>query len=111
MRPCRRAYIAATLTAAVAASPVTSIAAAPSTFVTPPWNAPFAHHGYQCVDASVNHAPRQENNTRWAFYAIPEGDPPPDGFPIYLEFLAEPFGDGQFDQAPGKSYLYCRLVP
>ena len=55
----------------------------------PAWDAPFEHQGYQCTDASLDHAPYQENNTRWSFWSVPAGEPPSGGWPIYVEFLAE----------------------
>ena len=28
-----------------------------------------------------------QNNTRFSFYALPEGAPPTGGFPLYIDFL------------------------
>lgn len=61
--------------------------------VTPPWNYALSKQGASCVDASEDHLPFTENNTRWSFYALPEGAAPAGGWPIYIDFLAEPYGD------------------
>ena len=71
----------------------------------PPFDAPFGQQRVAaCVDASTSHAIGTANNTRWTFVGVPQGTPPPGGFPIFLSLLPWPdtpentnvtaFGDG-----------------
>lgn len=57
--------------------------------VEPEWDFDMskqARSGSVCFDASTNHAPAMENNTRWAHWAAPIGAPPPTGFPFFVFF-------------------------
>eukprot|EP00038_Savillea_parva_P013540 m.8512 g.8512 ORF g.8512 m.8512 type:complete len:480 (+) comp2547_c0_seq1:107-1546(+) len=62
------------------------------TLVQPSWDMVLPRTGAVCTDASTSHAGphgQVQNNTRWSFYALPAGDPPPGGWPIYVEMMAE----------------------
>lgn len=65
------------------------------TVVTPGWGMSPKVQGWECVDASADHAPFQENNTRFSFYAVPNGVPPTDaGWPVFIDFVAQPYTPG-----------------
>ena len=74
------ALVLPALTVAAAAAPV-----------APPWGYTPTTQGAACVDASLDHDPFTENNTRWSFFALPEGTPPAGGWPLYVDFLAQPY--------------------
>jgi hypothetical protein len=78
------------LTAAAAAAPV-----------APPWGYTPTTQGAACVDASLDHDPFTENNTRWSFFALPEGTPPAAGWPLYVDFLAQPYAASAPQYFPG----------
>ena len=90
-----KSRIAAAVVAVVA---VVALAPSQSTaLVTPPWNLQITTQGHTCVDASTDHAPFSENNTRWALYAMPDGPPPADGWqvlgrPVTRIYLHHPRG-------------------
>jgi hypothetical protein len=69
--------------------------------VHPPWECPVKRHGHVCTDASTDHSPKQENNTRWSFWALPDGPAPAGGFPVYVELLAEIFSAGDWRKPGG----------
>eukprot|EP00040_Diaphanoeca_grandis_P043333 m.267663 g.267663 ORF g.267663 m.267663 type:complete len:450 (-) comp74262_c0_seq1:202-1551(-) len=66
------------------------------TVVHPPWDFIAEHQGYVCLDASTDHAPQMENNTRWSFWALPAGPPPMGGWPVYVEMMAEILSPGDW---------------
>jgi hypothetical protein len=75
-------------------------ASSPGGLVVPPWDLEPLCRGAQCVDASLDHRPRMENNSRWAQWAVPEGTPPPGGWPVYLDFLVFSRGEDDFTRRP-----------
>ena len=88
--------IAAVAAAATPTSSSPAIHHHPRQLVHPPWDMPVRRHGHVCTDASPDHAPQQENNTRMSFWALPDGPPPPSGFPVYVELKAEIFSAGDW---------------
>ena len=68
----------------------------PRQLVHPPWDLPVPRHGHVCIDASTDHAPKKENNTRMSFWALPDERSPPSGFPVYVEMKAEIFSAGDW---------------
>ena len=76
---------------------------APHPVTTPEWSASPKVQGFECVDASADHAPFTENNTRFSFYAIPDGQPPTDGWPIFIDFVAQPYTPGKTTFDPKAS--------
>jgi hypothetical protein len=70
----------------------------------PPWDLEMDCHGAQCVDASADHRPRMENNSRWTQWAVPEGQPPVGGWPVYIDFLVWPWQEGQFTRRPEEGH-------
>ena len=64
--------------------------------VVPEWDADPPRQGHACVDASTSHQPGHQNNTRWTFWAAPEGAPPSEGWPVYVEMLSQPFVSDMF---------------
>jgi hypothetical protein len=61
----------------------------------PPWDFAIAaggdgrsglSSGSECFDASVDHRPHMENNTRWVHWAVPTGPRPASGWPVFLMF-------------------------
>jgi hypothetical protein len=81
--------------------PAPAAAANAEQMVTPEWTHAITTQGAACVDASVDHDPFTENNTRWSFYALPEGKAPAGGWPVYIDFLAQPYTDMSPDIFPG----------
>lgn len=79
------------VSAALLLTPVAAAAAAGGgpgeLIIHPAWDAEVKHHGVFCLDASTDQGPAMQNNTRFSFYAIPEGVPPDGGFPVYVDFL------------------------
>jgi hypothetical protein len=55
--------------------------------------------GSACFDASLDHRPHMENNTRWVHWAAPVGPRPADGWPIFVMFEVEGWSPGP--AAPG----------
>ena len=64
--------------------------------VTPLWDMEMKCSGAQCVDASLDHKPRHANNSRWTMWAVPEGPPPADGWPVFVDFLVYQWAEGGF---------------
>ena len=89
--PARRFTAATLIAAAIAAAPRSSAAHAEQQqqqeqhLVVPAWDAELfkGHNASTCINATrgVN-----TNNSRWNFYAVPEGEPPARGWPVYLFF-------------------------
>jgi hypothetical protein len=77
-------------------------AAAAGAVVTPAWDTAIPRQGHACTDASRSQLPGQRNNTRWSFWAAPSGQPPTGGWPIYLEFQADPFNSDMFHHPPRR---------
>jgi hypothetical protein len=79
------------------------VAAGAARIVTPGWDSPIPRQGHACTDASRSQVPGQRANTRWSFWAAPSGAPPADGWPIYLEFQADPFNSDMFRHPPNET--------
>jgi hypothetical protein len=73
---------------ASAALVLSSAAAAAPPLVTPDWHFRPAHHAGHCVDASDKTHPE---NARWVYVGLPSGTPPPNGWPIYMSLITDPF--------------------
>jgi hypothetical protein len=62
--------------------------------VKPGWTDEIATTGRECFDASAAHLPPRapswmpgvQNNTRWTHWAVPDGPPPPAGWPVIVTF-------------------------
>ena len=56
--------------------------------VRPGWTHEVRTRGAECFDASKAHSPLGgvQNNTRWTHWALPEGPPPPGGWPVIVTF-------------------------
>eukprot|EP00039_Didymoeca_costata_P027811 m.19238 g.19238 ORF g.19238 m.19238 type:complete len:433 (-) comp6517_c0_seq1:144-1442(-) len=64
--------------------------------IHPSWDYNITTHGHVCTDASTTHAAMSENNTRWTFWALPQGAPPKDGWPVYVDLMAEILSPGDW---------------
>ena len=99
--------------------------------VEPSWTAEIRTHGRECFDASQQHKPPDappwlpgvQNNTRWTHWAVPEGTPPPQGWPVIVTFEVMGFwplvgdnstcGDGwhhSYGPPPPPPSAACRQV-
>eukprot|EP01047_Picozoa_sp_COSAG01_P042043 COSAG01_NODE_3648_length_5827_cov_4.766934_6_plen_251_part_00 len=60
--------------------------------ITPPWDATAPRQGHACTGATPQ-------DKRWSFWSAPAGEPPPGGWPIYVEFQSQPFESDMFPHA------------
>eukprot|EP00039_Didymoeca_costata_P000352 m.45218 g.45218 ORF g.45218 m.45218 type:complete len:462 (-) comp10212_c0_seq2:106-1491(-) len=56
--------------------------------VEPSWEFVPSRQGAECLNAS---ATSNNNNTRWVHYALPDGKPPADGWPLFITFEVKNF--------------------
>lgn len=82
----------------LAAGCVTAAGAAGARLKTPAWT-----DGYGSATRAVCVNGGSAHNTRWTFYGLPEGTPPPGGWPVYLIFPPWPTSPRPQDIPSGQN--------